>query len=148
VLKFDGLRAMWTRRIGPTAADHYVRRAKLLLVTVTVGPIFSVAFGLCSTKNAVSLLAVAVLGAAWLALYIRTGVEQHRLHREMRKALGLTRRQRVWTIPREEEPYRRWCERRGLTPNPFAGSEGASQAHDAPSTDAPAVARRKQGQPE
>jgi hypothetical protein len=98
------------------------------------------------TKNTALLLAAAATGAAWLVLYVRALVEQRRWFRAMRKALGLTQRQRIWTIPRDEEPYRRWCDRRGLTPNPFAGVEGASRAHDTPSRDAPipATPRREQ----
>lgn len=147
MLKFDRLRAMWTRRVGPVAAEHYVRRTRLILFGLAIGWVGLAAFyvGL-RTKNTVVLLTAAGIGVVWLVAQVAGFREQRAVHREMRKALGLTRRQRIWTIPRDEEPYRRWCERRGLTPNPFAGVEGASRAHDTPSTDAPipATPRREQ----
>jgi len=104
--------AVWTRRCGSTAAEHYLRALELGISFLAITPTWLAAFIVASVYGVPALhIAGFVLVAIQILVFVSAELHLHRFHKAAGAYLGV---KVGWNDPpSNEEKFDQWCRTNG-----------------------------------
>ena len=114
----------WTHRVGPEAAVHRIRGYRFIFYgwIFALGG-FTLLLGGGLSDNPWLLIVGGVGIVGWLVMYIRAGLELHRMNKAIARSVGIEEFGFFAGPSSRPARYRAWCEKHRISPYPFSNVE-------------------------